>query len=381
MRAIGLLFLLAATGAANESSLAKAQELFDQKSYAQAAVLLEKALKEDPERADVHALLGHAYFELGRDAAARAAFGRAVARGHLTADVLARLGQIALREKRLPDAASSLRLAALLAPEDSALALAAASAAERAGLFAEAESEYRGLLTADPSRADVFVRLGNLYLRTKRPDKALPALVTAYHLGSSTAPLARTIAELYVSRRDLESAVRWYGRLLLLDPTNAEALRLRCARLQAAVGDVDGARKNAETLTKSKTPALAGDAHLLLGRLAASEKEIDAAMRHFQAAAKAGRADLQVHAWLGAHFRNTGNHAEAVRHLRMRLAEGPMDQSLVRSLVQSLIALQDLEGARHELLGMVEHFGMDSHAEALASKIARAQRAQAPKDG
>ena len=44
MRALGLLFLLAATGAANESSLAKAQELFDQKSYAQAAVLLDKAL-------------------------------------------------------------------------------------------------------------------------------------------------------------------------------------------------------------------------------------------------------------------------------------------------------------------------------------------------
>ena len=381
MRVIGFLFLLAAVGAANESSLAKAQRLFDQKSHAQAAVLLEEALKEDSERADVHALLGHAYFELGRDAAARDAFGRAIARGHLTADVLARLGQIALKERRLPDAASSLRLAALLAPEDSALELAAASAAERAGLFAEAESEYRGLLTADPSRADVHVRLGNLYLRTERPDKALPALVTGYHLGSNAAPLARAIAELYVSRHDLKSAVRWYGRLLLLDPKNAEALRLRCARLQAAVGDVDGARKNAGALTTSKTPALAGDAHLLLGRLAASEKEIEVARRHFQAAARAGRADLQVHAWLGAHFSRNGNHAEAVRYLRTRLAKGPMDQSLARSLVRSLIALRDLEGAHDELLGMVEHFGMDSHAEALASKIARAQRAQAPKDG
>ena len=381
MRAIGFLFLFAAAGASDESSLAKAQKLFDQKSYAPAAVLLEKALKAAPERAAAHALLGHAYFELGRDADARAAFGRAIARGHLTADVLARLGQIALKEKRLPAAVSSLRLAALLAPEDSALELAAASAAERAGLFAEAESEYRDLLTADPSRADVWVRLGNLYLRTERPDKALPALVTAYHLGSGTAPLARTIAELYVSRSDLESAVRWYERLLLLDPKGAGTLRLRCARLQAAAGDVDGARKNAEALTRSKTPALAGDAHLLLGRLAASEKEIEPAMRHFQTAAKAGRADPQVHAWLGAHFRRNGNHAAAVRHLRARLAQGPMDQSLARSLVQSLIALQDLEGARHELLGMVEHFGMDAHAEALASGIARAQRAQVPKDG
>ena len=49
MRAIGFLFLFAAAGASDESSLAKAQKLFDQKSYAPAAVLLDWGYRSSPQ--------------------------------------------------------------------------------------------------------------------------------------------------------------------------------------------------------------------------------------------------------------------------------------------------------------------------------------------
>ncbi len=118
---------------------------------------------------------------------------------------------------------------------------------------------------------------------------------------------------------------------------------------------------------------MAGDARLLLGQMAASRGAVDEAVLHWRAAATAGRVGPDVHAWLGSYFRRKGNHTEAALHLRKRLSAGTMDQSLARALISSLIQLQDLEGARRELLVMIEHFGMDEHAESLVRQIARAQ--------
>jgi Flp pilus assembly protein TadD len=365
--------LLSAHASAAEPALATAQRLFNEKEYSRAADLLRRSLEEDPDRAGAHALLGHAYFELGRLDEAGASFNQAIALGRLTSDVLARLGQIALARERLPAALNSLRLASLLAPEDDNLELAAAATAERAGLHDEAESVYRDLLAADPSRADVHLRLGNLYLLTERPRKALKPLLLAYHLGESSPALARTIGELYVNRGDLHGAVEWYQRLRLLKPKQPEGIALRCARLMASAGDPEGASKLAHTLLKSQKGAVAGDARLLLGQIAASRGAVDEAVLHWRAAAAAGRAGPDVHAWLGSYFRRKGNHAEAALHLRKRLSAGAMDQSLARALISSLIQLQDLEGARRELVVMIEHFGMDEHAESLVRRIARAQ--------
>jgi len=368
------LLMLGAVAVAQEpdvSLLQRAQEAFDAKRFADVPPPLTRYLKDDPDHAGAHALLGHAYYELNEPGKAREQLARAVALGRLTSDVLGRLAQIALEEEALPAALNSLRVASLLAPDDSSVQLAAASAAEASGLWKEAESGYREVIEDHPADADVRLRLGNLFLKSGQPRKALPELLTAYHMGSSSPALLRTVAELFVQDRDLKSAVAWYRRLLSLDKNAGDDVRLRCARLLEAAGESAASMRMAKPLAASKTPGIAGDAELLLGRLAAAAGEPDQALAHWQRAVAAGSGGLDVSGWLGLALHRKERHKEAIPYLARRLSDGAPDQMLLRALVSSHLELGQAEQARNALLVMIEHFGLDAHARSLATSLRR----------
>ncbi|MEE8105967.1 MAG: tetratricopeptide repeat protein [Planctomycetota bacterium] len=368
------LLVLCAVAVAQEpdvSLLQRAQEAFDAKRYAEVPPALTRYLKDDPDHAGARALLGHAYYELNEPGKAREELARAVALGRLSSDVLGRLAQIALEEDALPAALNSLRVASLLAPDDSSVQLAAASAAEASGLWKEAENGYLEVLEDHPADAGVRLRLGNLYLKSGQPKKALPELLTAHHMGSTSPALLRTVAELFVQDRDLKSAVAWYRRLLLLDKTAGDDVSLRCARLLEAAGEFAEAAKLAKPLAASKSPEIAGDAELLLGRLAAAAGEPNKALEHWLRAVAAGRGGLEVRGWLGLALHRHQRHQEAIPHLARRLSAGVPDQMLLRALVGCHLELRQPAQARKALLVMIEHFGLDAHARALATSLRR----------
>ncbi|MCZ6571573.1 MAG: tetratricopeptide repeat protein [Planctomycetota bacterium] len=376
LRAVFLLFPLATALAAaqQEDAVVRAHRLFQAGRYADAVELLTPALEKDAERADAQALLGYAYFELERYDEARAALNHALALGRMTPALLSRLAHIALQKERLPHAVNSLRLAGLLAPDDNDVQQAAADAAAQAGLSDEALAGYRDILKVDPARADVWLRAGNLHLRAGRNADALRMLLTGYHLGGSSAPLERTLAELLVDAGNARAAVDFYERLLSRKPVDRAALELRCARLLAAAGDGAGAQARAMKLSTGGDPALAGDAHVLLGQLAAARGVLDKAFTHWRKAARNGRVSPDVDAWLGSYLRRKGEHAAAVEHLRRRLQAGPWDARIAGNLVASLIATRDFEGARKELLALLERTGLDDRTRGLIASLARAGR-------
>ena len=372
LRSVLLLLALAPVlAAAQEDAVVSAQRLFADGRYAEAVDLLTPALAKDPERADAQALLGYAYFELERYDEARAAFNRALALGRMTPALLSRLAHIALEKERLPHAVNSLRLAGLLAPDDSDVQLAAADAAAQAGLLDEALAGCRDVLKTDPARADVWLLAGNLHLRAGRRADALRMLLTAYHLGRSSAALERTLAELLVDAANPRAAVDFYERVLSRKPADRAVLELRCARLLAAAGDGAGAQARAVKLSTGGDPALAGDANLLLGQLAAARGALQEAFTHWRKAARNGRVSPDVDAWLGSYLRRKGEHAAAAEHLCRRLEAGPWDARIAGNLVASLIATRDFESARRELLALLEHTGLDDRTRGLIASLAR----------
>jgi tetratricopeptide (TPR) repeat protein len=353
--------------------LRKAQLHFDAKNHAAAARALERVLATRTEDAAALALLGHCYFEIGDLEKARAAFTRAVGRGRLTKDVVIRLAHIA-REQGAPSAAASaLRLAHLLVPKDAAVLGAAGDAAAAAGMDEEAASAYRAAVDLDPARADAHLRLGNIHIKAGAAARALTAFETAHHLGASSEDLARLIAELHVERGQLLGAVAWYERMLRFEPEDAYEVRLRCARLQAAAGDLLGARDRAGKLTGCPDKVVAGGAHLLAGRLASRAKDPPAAVGHWLAALALGQGGAEVHGLLGVHYHRVGEHAKAAEHLDERLRRGPPDSSLSRALIRSRMALSELPAARAQLVLLVAEGGLDEQAERLITELAAAE--------
>lgn len=357
--------------------LRKAQRHFDAKNHGAAARVLEQVLVTRADDAAALAMLGHCYFEMGRLEKARAAFTRAVGQGRLTPDVVVRLAHIA-REQGAPAAASTaLRLAYLLVPKDASVLSAAGEAAAAAGLHEEAASAFRAAVDVAPADAQAHLRMGNIHLKSGASARALVAFETAHHLGASSGKLARLIAELHVERGELFSAVAWYDRMLGFEPPDADQVRLRCARLQAAAGDVVGARDRATRLTASADEVVAGGAHLLAGRLASRAKDQSAAAAHWLSALALGQGGSEVHGLLGAHFYRIGEHARAVEHLRERLKRGPPDPALARALVRSLVVLGELKAAREQLVVVVAEGGLDEQAERLITELARAEAKRA----
>ncbi|MHC4730457.1 MAG: tetratricopeptide repeat protein, partial [Planctomycetota bacterium] len=270
-------------------------------------------------------------------------------------------------------ASSALRLAHLLVPKDAAVLSAAGDAAAAAGLYEEAASAFRAAVGLDPARAGAHLRLGNIHLKGGEAARALTAFETAHHLGASSEDLARLIAELHVERGELLSAVAWYERMLCFEPQDADKVRLRCARLQAAAGDVLGARDLAGQLTVCTDQVVAGGAHLLAGRLASRAKDLPAAVAHWLSALALGQGGPEVHGLLGTHFHRVGEHARAVKHLRERLRQGPPDPGLARALIRSHVALGERKAAREQLVLLVAERGLDEQAERLIADLARTE--------
>jgi len=154
---------------------------------------------------------------------------------------------------------------------------------------------------------------------------------------------------------------------------DGDEVRLRCAQLLAAAGDVVGARDRAARLTVCADKVVAGGAHLLAGRLAGRAKELPAAVAHWLSALELGQGGPEVHGLLGAHYHRVGEHAQAVRHLRERLRQGPPDPSLARALIRSHVALGELNAAREQLVGLVAQGGLDEQAERLITELARSE--------
>jgi len=355
----------------NTTELRHAQKLYDDGKYQEAALALEEICKRQPTLADAHRLLGHAYYKLGRTDDARRALAQAVAHGRLTTDVLARLVQIDRQQNRNASLLAGLRLLMLIDSEDRAWDILYADDLESSGASAEAEHVYRRIIEDDPARGDVFVRLGNLYLRQHRNQEAAVAFVTACHLGESSPGLPKTIAELWFNAGDRRQALLWYERTLKLHDAPPESLLLRRAELLLWAEEFDRAEAAALPLAESSNRGLASKALLLLGQVAMQRNRPEEAVAHWEQAVQAGIAEPGILEFLGSHCFNSGQYGKAAGHLERRLTTGGPDKTLLRYLTISLIRSGEHERAKAAIETYLEHYGLDESAEQLISAATR----------
>lgn len=353
----------------NREDALRAQRSFDAGRNEQAVSLLRALHARGAGGGDTYALLGHALFALGKPREARAAFVEALARGRLSSDVVLRLVEIDRARGDPVTALEGLRLAGLLLPDDARLPLAAADAAAEAGRFDEAERGYERVLEKTPDSADIFLRLGNVYLKEQRHDDALEAFRTADALGATG--VTRLIAELYLARGDSQSAAAAYERMLAEGGSDAE-LELRCAELDLAAGDREAALRHGVHVAATASGPVAARAHVLLGRAKAAAGDTDGAMGEFEKALAAGAEATELHAVLGMHFYRAGNHAKAVPHLRAALRDGAPDRQRQTALVESLLALGKSDAARAATVRLIEAHGIDERTERLIARLADA---------
>jgi tetratricopeptide (TPR) repeat protein len=353
----------------NREDALRAQRSYDAGRYAGSVSILRALHARGGGDGATFALLGHGLYALEKPKEARAAFVEALARGRLSSDVVLRLVEIDRARGDPVAVLEGLRLAGLLLPDDERLPLAAADAAVDAGRLDEAESAYRRVLDRTPDAADVFLRLGNLYLKQQRHDDALVAFRTADALGATGA--TRLVAELYLACDDYQAAAAAYERMLAEEAGDAE-LELRCAELELAAGDRDAAVRHGAHVAATASGAVAGRARVLLGRAKLAGGDTDGAMGEFEKALEAGEGGTELHVLLGMHFHRAGEHARAVKHLRAALKDGGPDRARQTALVESLLALDDVDAARQETVRLIESFGIDERVERLVARLAAA---------
>ena len=237
---------------AGEIAYRAAQFMMTLKQYAEAALLIERALENDP-----------------RDTA-----------------LISTLGEAMQKSARYPEAVEAFARAAELEPEETSHLTNAAEALWEDGRRAAAMAYWHKALTVDPHSAWIHRRLAVGLAE----DGSFEEAVTHFEEALSTSPqdvdLAREASRAAIRAGRLEQAEAWLARVLEDQPDSKEALRLK-AGVDIAAGHAGEAIAAGQRLVEEDPHdglawALLAQAHVRLGVVheAASAHPARVALRH-----------------------------------------------------------------------------------------------------
>lgn len=308
----------------------------------------------------------YSHFELDDLTRARDHAIEAVALGRLSRDVLSLLLQI---DRRRGDDLAALHWAEWLhsLEPDADWLLVTGDILAASGREEGADSVYRALLRADPARADLWTRLGNLGLRDDDPAFAAECYETAWWAGERTSGLAANLSGLWQRMGDHRAALLWLERGMELEGTPTAETELRRAQLLLAVGDVGAAEEAAARLADREDPRIACRARDVLGRAAYARGDLAIAAGHWERVVACDPEDVSVCLLLGKLFYTLEAHGDAAGYLERYVMDPRVHASeeewrlLLRSVVRADSAP---ERAPTVLSAYVERFGLDADARA-----------------
>jgi tetratricopeptide (TPR) repeat protein len=237
---------------------------------------------------------------------------------------LSRLGRHA-------DAIDRFEAALARAPDDPRILFALGNTARALGMVAPAEMFYRRVLSADPSRLEALVNLGNLLRANANASAACDLLLPALERNPDTAALWLASGLAFRDLGDLARAESHFREALAREPTSVPALS-NLAEIRADLGD----RNEAMALYDEALKREPGNGQvrlnravlrLLLGDLAEGWRDYAGRLKLEN---KVPRADHKLPPWTGGPLRN--------KRLLVTAEQGVGDQIMFASLVPELAA-------------------------------------------
>lgn len=190
---------------------------------------LRRALTEEPDDPELHALLAAALLGARRRHAARLEAQQAVALAPTSPQAHRVLGYVRLAFHDLGGAAAAFQEAVLLAPEDPQAHLGLGRLHEAAGRRGEARAAYEHVLALDPGELDAVVALGDLDLEVRRLPEARARALAALQESAEHEGALALMGRVLLAEGHAEEARRHALAILQEDAGSAPALRLLCA--------------------------------------------------------------------------------------------------------------------------------------------------------
>jgi Flp pilus assembly protein TadD len=230
------------------AGLLQARQLFDQKKFAEAAVLLERADQAGQAKPSDLVLLGMSYTELAHYDKARSALDKAAILQPQSAALMAARANLAFIQKRFADARELFKAAHELDPASpSALAGMVASLVNSGGeLYAQGKTEearknFLQALVYDPGSVPAMRNLAILELQAGAPDKAAVQLEKAVAQSPKDAQLLRLLFLARNRQGDTAAQVSVLERLSAVQPADPEPWAVRGRLLESQGKDSEAA--------------------------------------------------------------------------------------------------------------------------------------------
>jgi protein O-GlcNAc transferase len=297
-----------------------------------AGTVLEEVVREYPEMAQAHNLLGVSLAQRSRHREALAHFAFAVERSPQLAEAHNNMGNALAELGRHQEALSSFEKATQLDPGDAQAHNNLGNALFKLGRTDAAIVSYRKAVKLAPEYAVALVNLGAALLEQDRDDEALACSQKALALDHGSVDARVTMGIAYQGMNRFEEAIACHREALALRPDSAEA--------HANLGAIFRMQRRLEEATASLQKALLlkpdyVEALLQLGVCCHQGGRLEEALGHFQRALALDPRSADAYHDLGAVLQGLSRHEEAIAAFREALSINPAYKYTPGNLLRS----------------------------------------------
>jgi len=359
--------------------------------------VLEGAIEEWPQDAQLQARLGSLHLGLGDRERALETWRRAAQLDGVQPSGLALIGADLRRAGDLAGARLALSRLVKMAPSDAQAHVALGGLLQEQGELDEARQVLALAAELEPAWGQPLIDLGDLYRQMDRTDDALENYFAALRLEPKDALLQRKVGGAFEAREEWDSAVAALKESLLIEPdheptsdrlysllseraasSGAAAKAFReiaqaqptCATIWYYLGRAEMDRRDIKAGAEALSEAVAlrpmeTRSRVLLGRAHLEQGSVDEALVQLREAVKLEPETARLHADLGVALSHAGLLDAAVRALRSAISLEPADADVHYRLASALQRRGDLDDAR---VGYLEVIRLrPDHAEAHCS--------------
>lgn len=354
-----------------KAGIALVQAEMSMKHYDKALAAAQALVKQQPDNAQVQALLGTVYASMNDQANARASLEKALAIDPVFFPAAANLAQMDLNDKKPADAEARFTTILKKDPKNIGAMTALAELADLQGQPDKATTWFEKASSENPTAVGPGMRLANHYLKIKQAPKALTVARKLQTENPTDPNLLDLLGQVQLANNDATAAIETYSKLVNVQPKSPQAKYRLASAYAVAKRDDDAAselkkatslqpdfmpaqlalaelsmRKNRpeEALAiargMQKQPRTANAGLMLEADILMTQKKIDQALPLYEKA-QASHPTTQVALTLHRLQKMNGKEQKANQVLTQWLKDHPDDvQAIIYSAEQSLYAKQ-----------------------------------------